>query len=1178
MTKKLPLIFLLFIAKYSIAQIGFEENFISDVSLHQIQSTFVADLDGDGDMDIISNNRNEIGWHENLGNVDSFSSLRIITTEITNLNEGTYHSSTIFATDIDGDGDIDVISASSGDDKIAWYENIDGQGNFGAQQIISTNVYGASAVFSADIDNDGDMDVLSASWFDDKIAWYENIDGQGLFGVQQIISTNADYANSVYAADVDGDGFIDVLSASPNDDKIAWYKNMDGQGSFGPEQVIDTLSFAYAVVSGDIDGDGDNDMIAASRYNDIVWYENLDGNGNFGSAQVIASSNFAYSVAVKDIDSDGDLDVTWTNQTFTNNVGWAKNTDGQGSFSSAISISNIQGFRSVVAEDIDNDGNIDIVAANINRDEVIFYRNIDGQGSFASGIVMPLDVDEPRSIFSADLDGDGDMDVISASSADGKIAWFENENGSFNLQRALTMSAPGAYSVFADDLDGDGDMDILSASVTDGVTRWFENIDGLGTFGAPQTIGIGANTFTVYADDIDNDGDKDVFVGRYNRLVWYENVDGLGNFGTSQVISTTINYVLSIHSGDIDNDGDKDIISISRFNNMVAWFENIDGQGTFGPRQIITTQATIATAARAADFDNDGDLDVVSSSSNDDKIAWYENTDGQGAFGPQQIISTTASEATNVYTADVDSDGDIDVLSACFGSNQIVLYENLNGLGSFSSGQIISSTANSVSSVICADIDNDNDLDVLGALTGSKKLVWFNNLGELGNEINGTVILDENADGCDTNDIFVSNVLVGSTNGINEFSTFTTNGSFQIPVNDGAFTTTIMSLPSYYTSTPVTHTTSFTGQGNTDTVDFCLTTSTSVNDLVITVYPSIEDPRPGFDTTYQIVYRNIGTTQLSGDVTFQFDNSKIQFLNASQTVAAQTANTLTFNYSNLNPFEIRTIDLNFNVFTPPVTNIDDTLTTTVTINPTTADATPEDNIFTLNQTVIGSYDPNDIAVLEGDRILIDDIDKYLHYIIRFQNTGTASATNVRVDHVLDNKLDWTTIQLESLSHQGRVEIIDGNNVSFIFKNINLPDSTNDEPNSHGYITFKIKPKNTVAIGDIVDAVAEIYFDFNPAIITNTASTEIVETLSVTEFDKNAISMYPNPAKEKVIIKSKFSIQNIMIVDMNGRELKTQLLSSSSTEYQLDINNLSTGMYFVKIETSSGTLTQKLIKH
>ncbi|MBI4880626.1 MAG: VCBS repeat-containing protein [Planctomycetes bacterium] len=134
----------------------------------------------------------------------------------------------VFATDLDGDGDADVLSASWFDDKIAWYENTNGLGSFGPQQVISAVAMEASSVFAADLDGDGDADVLSASYEDHKIAWYENTDGLGTFGPQRVISGSALNARHACAADLDGDGDPDVLSASAAVDRIAWYENLLG--------------------------------------------------------------------------------------------------------------------------------------------------------------------------------------------------------------------------------------------------------------------------------------------------------------------------------------------------------------------------------------------------------------------------------------------------------------------------------------------------------------------------------------------------------------------------------------------------------------------------------------------------------------------------------------------------------------------------------------------------------------------------------------------------------------------------------------------------------------------------------------------------------------------------------------------------------------------------------------
>jgi hypothetical protein len=154
---------------------------------------------------------------------------------------------------------MDVLSASLNDNTIAWYENLDGAGTFGPQRVISAIAAGAVSVFAADVDGDGDVDVLSASIGDNTIAWYENVGGAGTFGPQRVISTNAAGASSVVAADVDRDGDVDVLSASANDNTIAWYENRgDGIGD-----ACDNCPTVYNPDQADTDGNGVGDACQA---------------------------------------------------------------------------------------------------------------------------------------------------------------------------------------------------------------------------------------------------------------------------------------------------------------------------------------------------------------------------------------------------------------------------------------------------------------------------------------------------------------------------------------------------------------------------------------------------------------------------------------------------------------------------------------------------------------------------------------------------------------------------------------------------------------------------------------------------------------------------------------------------------------------------------------------------
>ena len=1180
MKYKLLFFTLVFMYNYGFTQTAFEENIIFESISYNIDEVYAVDIDGDGAMDMLSaaDDGVKIVWHRNIDGQGNYSAP-------IDISGATYGSPKVHADDLDGDGDMDVLAGFQ-NGRIVWYENTDGQGTFGPEQLIDALVFSGGKVYTSDIDGDGDIDIATAVSNSNKIAWYENTDGQGTFGNEQVISSAAWGVASAHLADLDGDGDTDVLVTSTGDNRVSWHENTDGQGTFGPQQTISTTATnPLSTYASDIDGDGDLDVISASNNtNNLAWYENTDGQGTFGSIQVIGTAFGTSWLFPTDLDGDGDMDVLSATPGNDRVISWHENTDGQGTFGSRqVLIGFSSGTFSFSPADIDGDGDLDMLTATSGVDIIYSYENIDGQGTFGNRkSIAPL-INLPSCVYANDLDGDGDMDIVTASEFDDKVALYENIDGqgTFGPQQIITTNADRVKSVYASDLDGDGDLDLLSASNNDNKIAWYENTDGQSTFGPQQIISTNASAAnTVYATDIDGDGDMDVLSasGSDDKIAWYQNTDGQGTFSSEQIISTNANNAQSVYAADFDGDGDMDVLSASYIDDKIAWYQNTDGQGTFSSEQIISTNTTNPTAAYAADVDGDGDMDVLAGFQSG-TIVWYENTDGQATFGSQQLITTALSGLRSIYFTDVDGDGDGDILAGTIFDDTVTWFENLDGQGTFGSQQDIATNTDNIRSVYAADLDGDGDMDVLSASQDDDKIAWYRNVGVIANDINGTITIDTNFNGCDASDLPMGNVLVETTDGTTSLSTFSlTNGVYQLFPGSGSYTTSIVSpIPNYYTVTPTSATSNFTGVGNTDTVDFCLQPTGMHNDLNITIYPSIDDPRPGFNTTYQIVYNNVGTTQLSGNITFEFDDSKMHFLSASETVASQTANILTFNFANLNPFETSTIDVAFNVFPPPTTNLGDILLSTATIDPIPGDETPGDNIFSLRQTVIGSYDPNDIRVLEGDEILIEDIDKYLHYIIRFQNTGTASAINVRVAHVLDDKLDWTTMQLQTLSHSGRVEITNGNIIAFIFDDIHLPDSTTDEPNSHGYITFKIKPKSDVVLGDIINATASIYFDFNPPIITNTAMTTIVDRLSVDEFEATKVSIYPNPTSSTLTISSKKNINTILIYDLNGRLLTQKQLNTYRPTYELDVKNLSSGFYFLEIKTDTATEIVKFIK-
>lgn len=354
---------------------------------------------------------------------------------------------------------------------------------------------------------------------------------------------------------------------------------------------------------------------------------------------------------------------------------------------------------------------------------------------FGPAQLISEDNDGPKRVFAANLDGDQDVDVLSISLFDNKVAWYENTagNGTFGPQQVISTELAGGDGVTAADMDGDGDNDVLSASSADGKIAWYENTGGAGTFGPQQVINpLAPMAYFVVAVDFDGDQDLDVFYDAWdmNTIAWQENLDGLGAFGPVKVISSYVEGASSVFAADLDGDGDMDALASAAVGNQITWHRNMDGAGNFDPPLVISNNVEFPYSVFAANLDQDGDLDVLSASSKDNKIAWYENMDGLGTFGLQKPIDTKASQAAAVYAADLDRDGDQDVLSSSYGGDTLAWYEN-DGAGNFGERQVITDQADGTFSVIAADVDGDGDPDVIASALDGDKIFWFENLTPL---------------------------------------------------------------------------------------------------------------------------------------------------------------------------------------------------------------------------------------------------------------------------------------------------------------------------------------------------------------------------------------------------------------------------------------------------------------
>lgn len=479
---------------------------------------------------------------------------------------------------------------------------------------------------------------------------------------------------------------------------------------------------------------------------------------------------------------------------------------------------------------------------------------------------------------------------------------------------------------------------------------------------------------------------------------------------------------------------------------------------------------------------------------------------------------------------------------------------------------------------ICYYLDEGFDSTILNNASGcnnDSEIIFECNL-ENYNLITGTVSQDVLSNNCTSGSTSIDNIQVNTTNGTSTFSTFTDiNGTYYLFVPEGTFTTSVVENILYYEANPFEYTHTFSDVGNQETADFCIIPIPGINDLKIKIIPLGGSPRPGLDMYYKLIFRNVGTTTLDGAIEFEYDETRIDFIEAVPQEASSNINLLEWDFLDLAPFETREIVVKFYVLPPPVNDSNDILAFTATVSPIDGDFVPEDNVFSFNDIIVNSQDPNDKQVLEGSQVLIEEAGDYLNYVIRFQNIGNASAINVEIEDVLSNNLDIESFVLTSLSHPGIVQI-ENNLLRVVFEGINLPDSTTNEPESHGYVSFSIRSLPSLEVGDSVENTADIYFDFNPAIVTNTTITTFVnEILGAPEvvLDQD-IKIYPNPTLDLLYIEIPDSVSVKMVTLMS---LDSKILFSKPTTEVISVSEFTKGIYFLKIETTNGIFIKRILK-
>ena len=518
-------------------------------------------------------------------------------------------------------------------------------------------------------------------------------------------------------------------------------------------------------------------------------------------------------------------------------------------------------------------------------------------------------------------------------------------------------------------------------------------------------------------------------------------------------------------------------------------------------------------------------------------------------LGSNDLTGEIPSALGNL-TAVIDLKLDNNMLSGCYHPSLLSLYQRLKGVA----------TMNYIS--------RGNNFDA----------TW-DEFGETGAGIcdcdhctTGLIRIDQDLDGCDSNDYIAStnfHLNVYHDTIMRTFLTFN-DGGYVIPLDTGISRIVPEISQNYYTVTPDTISLSWPQDSMNLKHDICLTPNGDFDDLKVTIIP-INLARPGFEADYKVIYENQGTTTLSGKVRFTyFDADVLTFVSASPVQDSISGNSLIWNYQDLGPFEKRelmvTMKLNTPTDMPPLLGGEE-LNYTATIFPLADDETPGDNVFNLNQNVVNSYDPNDKTCLEGSVITEDMIGAEVNYLIRFENTGTASAINIKVTDTIDTDVfDISSLRLVDASHNCSYEIENEKVVYFYFDQIFL--SHEDEFND-GYVAFSLNTKSTLSIGDSLTNHADIYFDFNPPIRTNTSTTHVKEIIP--------LELSISATKENICVGEQAKLQGLARGGSGNYSFSwtSDQVGFLSTQTNVFDNPIETRIYYLAMSDGENTLNDTL---
>jgi hypothetical protein len=1173
-----------------------------------------------------------------------------------------------------------VVSTTTYDHRVIWYPN-DGAGHYLPAIRIATVAEVPIDVEFGDIDGDGHSDIVYALPNAGVIGWCRN-NGQAQFTIQAHLFLALEDLRDISLIDADGDLDSDLVAVIGSTNETIYSTNT--ASSFSPPIVMATDMDSGLHACGDLNGDGVPDLVImrwCCPQVTVQWFAG-DGNGGWGPPTTIpADVNGVYVLSLKDVDTDGDADVLLgLNQNF-----YCLFNDGNGGFSQATLLMDVapQYFSQQRMGDFDGDGDYDIAC----KLGTVFgwFPNL---GNFTWGPLqdLSLQINGGYAKYNvADADNDGD-DELTVSLLLTPVLCQLGTNGDLTVE-VDTVSRPArtyTQQLIAAEINGDGLIDLLETSLR-GEVVWYPGIDGSTWGQAIPLFKYEDYAYGIQAVDIDGDSDNDVITtgqgSNWYQLMVHEN-DGTGGFAIAQSLGQGAYSSARILSADIDSDGDMDIVSDGNGPCL-----NLNTNGILGPCTTVGIGSIGNTLdILLEDLDQDGNEDFICTLSHGWK---YRLGDGNGGFGP--ILtggSWPGDDFASIEATDMDGDGDLDIITWAVQIQSAILgwYENL-GLNQWSPIHMIDSLSGggAMYRLAISDIDKDGDIDVMANHASASYGIGYylnDGTGEFSPSLTFTqvgfigTLADINGDGFE-------DALVGATDHRRvhenlfdnpyrmEGAVFydVNNNGLHDPVENGLPYRPLLTTPygeQVFTNAAGAYSALATAGPNTvstlildpfwnlstdsTTYHHILTPNSSVsigndfgyaptNSTWAHLSVTISNPRCDFTSVSWINVLNIGSTITSGVLTVEWD-SLVAFVSSTPPPDSISGQLCYWQIDSLTYGELKTI--NAIVLMPnagQVGSLIDASASFLTISP---EEGLSFNAF-FSDALQCSFDPNDKQVTPpgtGVQGLIPINTEWLDYTIRFQNTGTAPAATVIVKDLISLNLDRHSLQLLGTSHELTGMSIRPDGVAeFTFEGIELPDSASNEPGSHGFVRYRIRPNVTASHGSIINNTASIYFDSNEPVITNTVINTLVDCdlwgpsitaieaglleatggeayqwyfngvaikgaennmfeplatgsytvevtseygcvatsepywfiiTSTTTINPQPISIHPNPMDGVAIVKfgSLHGIDRLELFDITGRTVRSIALTNADN-ISLDRGDLPAGQYFVKAIERNG---------